>query len=182
MELSHQMLLLGEFAASLWLHTERDPPQEEWHRAIAENATFLKRHRVHPLQLRTVVITDGAAPNAAQRAQFITEVFQHHKCKTSVVTTVLSNPVKRGIATALTWLNPNAGFFLPEEMPKALAHVDLGFWTGQILSEYEKLAAQLPPNKTLWLIGEAMSAPSGLHRQAEDAGAALPGKDRGGVA
>ena len=181
MELSNPLLKLDEFAVSLWLHTQNNPPEDEWDRALAENVRFLATHRIHPLQLRSLVVTDGAAPNAAQRAQLSRQVFRDHKCKISVVTTVLSNPVKRGVATALKWINPNFGFFLPEQVPSALDHLELAAWTSRIFGEYAKLAVKLPPNHTLQLVREALAKGSGVHRQAI-AAEPLPKKGGGDAA
>ncbi|HEV8246088.1 MAG TPA: hypothetical protein VGP93_09985, partial [Polyangiaceae bacterium] len=103
-------------------------------------------------RLRHLVVSDGAAPSAKQRKQLHTVAWEGKSGKIAVVTTVLSNPIKRGIATALSWMNPGFGFFGPEQFYKALAHIDMTSRENEIWAEYQTLRTQLPPNATLDLI------------------------------
>ena len=72
---------------------------------------------------------------------------------------MLSNPFKRGIATALSWTNPAMKFFQPEETDEALRHLDLREARAAIWSEYGKLQRDAPRNATLGLIAAATGLP-----------------------
>jgi hypothetical protein len=143
-------------AVSLWLHTDADPPQDEWDAAMGEIRAYMRDTELPPERLRGLVFTDGAAPNARQRNQ-LRELTAGAQFKTSVVTTVLSNPVKRGVATALQWMNPATAFFLPSQVREALAHVDLDDDLRVLWTEALDLQRQLPPVQTLRLVAQAHS-------------------------
>jgi hypothetical protein len=74
----------------LWLHTEVDPPQEEWDGALAEYQDVLRRRG--SADFRSLVVSDGAAPNLNQRSQ-LHDLQEGLTVKSSVVTPVLSNPI-----------------------------------------------------------------------------------------
>jgi hypothetical protein len=148
MEVAHALVRLGPFAASLWLHTANEVPKSEWDAPIARLLEFSREHPRDVASLRTLVLSDGGAPNAAQRAQVKNELLRGRGSKMSVITTALSNPVRRGLATAVQWMNPSTRFFLPRETSQALAHVDLERWPGEIADQFAALARLLPPNGT----------------------------------
>ena len=147
-EIAYDILRLGPFAASLWLHTDKDVPQPEWDAALARLITFLREQRLSVADLRTLVLSDGGAPNAIQRARVRNEILKGHSSKSSVITMALSNPLRRGLATALQWMNPDTRFFLPRELSQALAHIDLAPWSGALAEHFAELATLVAPNRT----------------------------------
>ena len=155
LEGAHKRTRIGDFTVSLWLHTAQDPPKDEFAAAIEEIAA----RRFTPKQLRNLVVTDGGAPDTAQRKLLIEHAWHNQPMKLAVVTTVLDNPIKRGVATALSWLNPNIHFFRPELFPSALAHVDLAPYGREVWDAFAELQAQMRPIANLTMIGETMGYP-----------------------
>jgi hypothetical protein len=60
------------------------------------------------------------------------------------LSTVLSNRLKRGIATAVSWLNPNFRAYPPSEYRLALEHLDLEDHAQQVLAELVRLNRVVP--------------------------------------
>lgn len=153
MEMGLAILKCGDIDVSLWLHTTEDPPTKEWDLAL-EHLTTLRRQRGGDLtKIRALAITDGGAPNVTQRAHLFTNLYEG-KAKSAVVTTALSNRIKRGVVTAISWINPSFKAFQPEEYKLALAHLDLGDHWPMLWSELINLQKALPVNQTLRLMGE----------------------------
>jgi len=109
--------------------------------------------------MRSLVVTDGGAPNTKQRAQLAAAVNQA-PFKLAVVTTVLENPIKRGVATALSWLNPAIRFYVPSQFHDAVHYLGLAAHTDAVWRQYGELASELPrADKTLPLIARATGLP-----------------------
>jgi hypothetical protein len=106
-------------------------------------------------ELRSLVVSDGGAPNAVQRKQ-LSAVVDGKPMRSAVLTTVLSNSIKRGIATAISWTNPQFGFYRPEQVYDALDQVGAGTHTGRIWHELRRLQRELPENPTLALVAKAL--------------------------
>jgi len=155
LQATHTLVPIGDYMVSLWLHTNEDPPKEQFANAIEEIAA----KNLTALQLRNLVISDGGAPDTAQRKLLIERAWRKRPMKLAVVTTVLDNPLKRGVATALSWLNPNIHFFRPELFRDALAHIDLAPHAREVWDAYAKLQAQMKPIANLRMVGEAMGFP-----------------------
>lgn len=149
MQMAMAIVTVGELDTLLWLHTEVDPPQDEFAGAVAQ-VGVLKRNKGDLSRLRSLVLTDGGAPNAAQRAQLMLEVFEGN-VKSAVVTTVLNNRLKRGIATAISWINPSFRAYSPEQFEVALSYLDLAVHKAALLAGFQELQKKLPKNKTLEL-------------------------------
>lgn len=139
-----QLPATGELAA-LWLTSDKDPPAEDWAAAMALLSTTSQKTGVPLGAFKHLVITDAGAPSAKQRA----ELSKMAPGKVAVVTPALSNPLKRGIATAVTWLNPQVVFFKPEEFMGALDHIGVGRHRLAVWTCYRDLAKSAPPNSTL---------------------------------
>jgi hypothetical protein len=134
----------GGLDVALWLHTAHDPSREHWDLAMHAVLEHMKQNNVPVSRLRNLVLSDGGAPNVRQRLQLHRELWRGQSSKISVVTTALSNPLKRGVATALSWLNPACGFFAPSQIRQALLHVDLAREERAIFRSLAKLQARLP--------------------------------------
>jgi hypothetical protein len=137
----------------LWLHSELDPPKEQWDAAV-ERLSELRRARRLPVdRVRQLVVSDGGAPNALQRHEFVREFHEGLPTKVAVLTSVLeSQPVKRGIATALSWVNPSVRFYEPREAVEALIYLDLLEQRDAILHEYKRLQLKMRPLRDLSVV------------------------------
>jgi hypothetical protein len=153
MQFAMRVVPVRPMAVALWLHTKADPPQAEWEAALAEVERFAQVQALPPERMRVLVVTDGGGPNARQRAQLAANAAMS-KAKTAVVTTALSNPIKRGMATAVHWLNPETDFFQPAQLSDALAHVDLAAERNRLWTELLDLQKGLPPVETLRLLAD----------------------------
>jgi hypothetical protein len=132
--LSHPGLLV-----MLWLHTELDPPDHQWSLAVQALHRERRQRGRNPDQLRHIVISDGGAPGVAQRSQLFRDVHEGQPVRAAAVTLALSNPVKRCIATAISWLNPALRFFQPARFQDALAYLELGDYRREIEREYRDM-------------------------------------------
>jgi hypothetical protein len=108
-------------------------------------------------RVRLMTITDGGAPTVRQRAK-ISEWWGGRRMKVCVVSRAYDNPIKRGITTAVQWINPDLGFFRPPEIRLAVAHVDLAAELGRVWSEYQSLEKQLGPLPVMKAVGATMGA------------------------
>lgn len=127
----------------LWLHTSVDPAPEDWARGIELTLAAKKEHGLRTL--RQLVLSDGGAPNTAQRKQLSEQVHEGQPSKLAVVTSVLDNPVKRGIATALSWVNPSFRAVPVAGFREAFRHVDLESEIPAVLAIFRRLQEELPP-------------------------------------
>lgn len=159
MEATHRLVPIGDYVVSLWLHTREDPSRAFFTSAVDEIAA----QNFSTAKLRNFVVSDGGAPDSTQRKLLIEGAWRKRPMKLSVVTTVLDNPVKRGIATALSWLNPNIYFFRPEKFRDALAHVDLSAHGRELWDAYGEMQRQMPPIANLAMIADAMGWPKHAH-------------------
>jgi hypothetical protein len=139
---------LGGMAVVLSLHTTVDPTQEDWSGYLDVLKRVLKDHDDDIGKMRNLVITDGGAPNATQRKK-MTELFRGRATKLGVITNSLENPIKRGVATAITWLNPSFRAVMPAKWRELLGHLDLEPHVDELLLEFDELQKQLPKNGTL---------------------------------
>jgi hypothetical protein len=151
MEFVVTIVKLKEHHLVLWLHTAVDPPQPDWDRAVQQLREYAKSKGVPSWELRNLVVSDGGAPNARQRRQLF-DAAEGRPHMLAVVTTVLNNPIKRGVATALQWLNPSVRFYHPAAYAEALAYLGLEAEKREIWAEFKHLEAQLGPSKTLRLM------------------------------
>jgi hypothetical protein len=97
-------------------------------------------------------VSDGGAPNVSQRSRSLHEVQGGQPSKIAVVTTVLANPIKRGVATALSWVNPSIRFYEPSGVAKALQYLDIVDHASSVKTGLEKLELELGIVKALRLM------------------------------
>jgi hypothetical protein len=150
---------VGRLLVFIWLHTENDPTTDEWNAAFDWMDAQRAKETVSTSldDIRSLVISDGGAPGGVQRAR----MGRDYPCKASVITTVLSNPIKRGIATALSWINPKFLFCEPTEAERALAHLDLAEQWPVLWPAFVELQSSLPANQTLSSVAKSMGIPLG---------------------
>lgn len=141
-----------ELLVILWLHSSVNPGDEEWDRACSQIAAWRRAHGGDVTRLRQFIVSDGGAPNARQRSRSSHEVQAGQPTKIAVVTTVLTNPLKRGVATALTWVNPSIRFYEPSRVAEALQYLDLAEHATAVKAGLEKLEPGLGTVNTLRMI------------------------------
>jgi hypothetical protein len=163
-ETAFAILTQNNLDVALWLHTDVDPSPAEWEGALAQLADLKTRRGGSLAKARSLVLTDGGAPNATQRSQFHQGLLGGEPHRTSLVTVSLSNPIKRSVAQVITWINPSFRTYAPNEMLAALAHLDLpptalrGLWP-----EIHRLQGSLRSLQTVRFVGAMMGVadPSG---------------------
>lgn len=138
----------GDYEVFTYLHTADDPRQEEWDVAL-QKITALKSKRGRDYsKMRVFAVTDGGAPNSLQRRQLFIDMFEG-QAKSTAISHVLHNALKRGIVTAISWINPSFRAFTPNNFDQALAYMDVEGYGPSLLAELQKLQASLPPITTL---------------------------------
>lgn len=153
MHMGLAFLVCGNLQVALWLHTTEDPVDDQWAAALARIADLKNQKKGDISNFRMLVLTDGGAPNASQRGQLFTDLLGG-KTKSAAVSNVLSNRLKRGIATAVTWLNPSFKVYAPEQFLAALTYLDIADYAPQVLVALRQLQLKVSPCKTL----ESLSA------------------------
>jgi len=116
------------------VHTAQPPSDTEWKAYIDGVASS-------DLQtLRSIVFTDGGAPNSAQR-KTINDVLEGRPVPGIVVS---PNAMVRGVVTALAWFNPGIRAFSPDHFDDAVAYLELSPAEIETVWEtIEKLRVQL---------------------------------------
>jgi hypothetical protein len=140
----------GQLEVTVWLHTKQDPTPAEWAQGVAETVRAKDRLKGDLSRMRLIAITDGGAPNATQRGELIDVT--RDQVKFAAVSIALSNPLKRGITTAISWLNPLFRAFPPDKFDNALSHLNLNDHRALILAELKHMQLKLDPNETLRLL------------------------------
>jgi hypothetical protein len=95
-------------------HNTETPTNAEW-----EEFLELLRHGRDIAELRVLVFTDGAAPDTMQRAAF-TKLCDKKQPRIAVLS---GSRMVRGVATAISWFNPNIDVFPPDNVNAALEHL-----------------------------------------------------------
>ena len=98
----------------IFFHTSTAPSDEEW-----DSVLDLYRKAPDISRVRTFVYTEGAAPNAAQRAR-LNAVLRDTKPRMAVVT---PSQLARVVGTAIRWFNPSFHVFAPSEIDQAFLHL-----------------------------------------------------------
>lgn len=95
-------------------HGSLAPSNAEWN-------ALLDIYRAHPslASARTLVFTDGGAPNAAQRADLRAALGSINM----PIAVITESIIARAAGTALSWLNPALRMFSPRDLDKGLAHI-----------------------------------------------------------
>ena len=145
-------LRVGQLLVFVWLHTKNDPSDEEWDRAFDFMTATRRREGIPLTDVRSLVITDGGAPGGVQRAR----IGRDFPTKSSVITTVLENPIKRGIATALSWVNPRFFFGGTKDAMRAAEHLDLADDWDVLWPAFLAMQKELPRNQALELVAEVL--------------------------
>lgn len=151
MELAFALSKVRGLNVAVCLHTAEPVPQDEWNAALAHYARLSERDAD---RARMLVITDGGGPDAKQRSQ-LKAIWDGRAVTTSVIVPGMNNLVKRGLMTALTWVNPRMAFFVPSQLRPALRHLGLESEQPALWLLLRALQQQLTPVRTLQLIEAA---------------------------
>jgi hypothetical protein len=155
MKMGAKLVAVGDLQVGVWLHTASDPRAEEWSASCQNVTAFGKANGGDFARFRALFVTDGGTPDARQRKELFRDALGGYPAKMSIITeAVATSALKRGIATALGWMNPNFRVFEPTELSLALEHI--GIELARFDPIWECLASmQLPleQNVTLRRIG-----------------------------
>jgi hypothetical protein len=154
MELAFKVVERHGVRVALCLHTINPPPQHEWDAVMHE----LGHAGPQSQPPRLLVVTDGGAPDAKQRSQ-LRDLWNGQSIKVSAIVPGYGNAVKRGVMTALSWLNANLKFFTPDEVEAALSHVDLSGELPGLWQDWLAIQRLLPPVRALRLIASESQLP-----------------------
>lgn len=156
METAVKLVKVGQRDISLWLHTAKNPSDDEWDAACEMHAAIGRQDPQRMLKLRSLVLSDGGAPTSKQRSRlFSLFAAPFHS---SLISTALDNPLKRAIAnTIASFMNPKFRMHSPEQSYAALQHVDLVLDSKAILAHLDDLQRQLAPIETLALMKQALT-------------------------
>ena len=142
------ILTCGEYHVSLWLHTSANPTPEQWSQGVERIAEVKRKLAGDVNKFRTLAISDGGAPNTVQRGALFTDLLEG-KSKAAGVTCQLSNRLLRGVATAISWLNPNFRAYPPEHFNQALQYLDVLDHRSQLVVALQQLQKSVAPVQSL---------------------------------
>jgi len=152
----HKVVTFGDIVVGLMLIGPRDPADFEFFGVMDSLSRNMTAVGAQLESVRLMTITDGGAPTVRQRGK-ISEWLGGRRMKVCVVSSAYDNPIKRGITTAVQWINPDLGFFRPREVRQAVAHIDLGADLSRIWGEYQSLEQLLGPLPVMRAAGAAMA-------------------------
>ena len=115
------------------LHSKRSPSDAEWDEYLGHVRDARELTRGGNGAVNAVVVTDGGAPDAAQRKR-LAEVVRGWEPVAAVISVSL---LVRGVVTALAWLGMRVRFFSVSEVSAALS------WAAVPESEHEALLADI---------------------------------------
>jgi hypothetical protein len=129
---------IGSFTLCVFVATDEPYSTHEWELYMAE------LRRSPGMLLRTIVITEGGSPNAAQRKE-MADLFKGVAPYTCIVS---SSPLVRGMTTAIGWFNPNIKSVSPENMKDAFRYLEIApFFEERVVKEIARLRQELPTRK-----------------------------------
>lgn len=143
-------LSLAEQELLLCLDTVNDPAPAEWQRFLDLLEKAKKKNGGDISKVGFLVVTDGGAPNAKQR-EMMTSV-AGGPFRLVGISNALSNPIKRGITTAISWANPLFMAISPNQWRMGLRHLGMEKHVVPILAEFERMQRRLPPVNSLALL------------------------------
>jgi hypothetical protein len=125
----------------LFAHGKQRPTDAEW-----ETTLQSFREAKNASAVRVLVFTAGAAPDTPQRAK-LNDLLGDSKPRIAVLT---SSPLARAAGTALRWFNPQFRIFRPDEVERALDHLQVPESDRTSLrEEFAKLVAEVAPSALL---------------------------------
>jgi serine/threonine protein kinase len=114
---------VGAQTVLLALHTARAPSDDEWRGWVAMIETIANDNRFDLARTSNLVITDGGAPNTAQRTLVNTLIAQGKTLP--AVAVVTSSMIVRSMIRGFSIFNPNIAVFAPVQIAKAAEFLGL---------------------------------------------------------
>jgi hypothetical protein len=103
----------------LWMHENAEPDDATWDDALKAGRAALSEQG--PGKVAFLVITDGGAPTSTQRKRLFEAMNGAH----FPIAVMNTNPLIRGVVTAISWFNPDIKAFAPTRFAEAVDY--LGF-------------------------------------------------------
>ena len=125
MNVGMDIVRLGSHVDLVWLHPASDPPPPEWDACMTRIEQLKVDLQGDLDRIRVLVVSDGGAPSAKQRTRLFSDLMEG-RSRSAVVTCSLGNPIKRGIAATISWLNPEFRAFDPDQAEQAFEHIRCG--------------------------------------------------------
>ena len=94
---------------------EQSPTADDWKKYV-EALVAEEKRGIDVTQMRTLVFSDGGGPDSGQRA-VVKNLLNGRATPLAIVT---GNAFMRGLVTALSWFNPKARAFAPNDVGAAL--------------------------------------------------------------
>lgn len=123
----------GTLQVVISLHRQDAPSAEEWYEYMQALAIAMVALKGDKSGIRGLSISDGGGPNAKQRDE-INEFMRQFTGGRGTISIVTANPIVRGIIKALSWFNPQARGFAPDDLNEAIDYLGL---TADQRSEFE---------------------------------------------
>ena len=111
----------------MFVHASEAPSDAEWEALLG----LFRLAAEEGVELRTLVYTEGGAPNARQRA-LLNDVLAGLKPRVAVLT---PSAAARAIGVAISWFNPDLRVFAGDELSRALDHLDVNQGERRILTQ-----------------------------------------------
>lgn len=166
MECKMEVVRVRSLVVFTWLNTSIDPEPDVWTHWVKQVQQAKLQAPDSGKIFRTFVVSDGGAPNAKQRTELFSDV-RRGEGLAAVVTSALNHPLRRSIATAISWFNPGFRAFPPEKSRAAFEHVGClraeeqeAVWDALL-----RMQLELPLVRTLQTVAKQMDLPGSLHRR-----------------
>jgi hypothetical protein len=150
-----KIVRVGSQDLVIWLHTAVDPSDTEWQAQFVELRHFLDSKSGGSTGVRGFAVSDGGGPNAKARHE-INKVIFKDGLKLGAVSNVFSNPLKRGVVTAISWLNPQFKALQPREGARILEYLDCQAHTAEVWNCLQSMQQSLPTIISLRELGDAL--------------------------
>lgn len=148
MDLVFDIVQCGDLHVLTWLQTTVDTTGEAWAASTKRVAEKKREVKGDISKLRVLAVTDGGAPGTMQRRELFTELLEGQVIGVGI-TTVLNNPIKRGIVTAILWLNPKFNAYNPDRYREAFAHIHVEPHAETLLRALQRMQEGMSPVNTL---------------------------------
>jgi hypothetical protein len=115
--------LVGDVVIAV--HTANPPSDDEWQAYLKMILQAGKAQGGDMSKIRSLVVTEGGGPNAAQRRELTDALQKMSRWKDTPAAVVSTSPVVRGIVTVLSWFNLNIKPFSPDKIEDAFQSLHL---------------------------------------------------------
>jgi hypothetical protein len=89
-----------------------------------------------------------------QRAKLFRDIYGSQPVKIAALSNAFSNPIVRGIVTAVLWLNPSVRTFQPSDWREAFTYLELAGDEVEIMRAFERMSGDAEPTATLRMLAK----------------------------